>query len=378
VDSDQEEPSATGAEQVAEGKGVVRLTLKTVAVLGLVAALAHAGGLVCAEAIVKGEIFGNREAAEAIMKARSFDPRFCSREDADREKAVTFYQKAIALQPGAKMNAWIAARIAQLYAYYGDRTKGVRAEPRKALPWWQRCIQETNPRQLLWAEAQAGLGSASFLTGDPETAAEAFRAILALEPETMELPDWRVWPHGDTEARRTRLEGERARVRQKADRARTKAVDNLYYVLIRYDGAAAVSAMADIAHDHRGTAVAEQATKLLAKALNSESSSIYRYRGLPEAVREELSRLAELEEARGVSSAREARATVAGDGKPPGPAPAGAAGATEEPVGRKGARSPFRWSGGRTLVLALLPVAIVAGIAILILVRRAAVARRTA
>ncbi len=43
--------------------------------------------------------------------------------------AANLYEQAIGAQPGAKINAQLANRIAQMYAFFEDRPKNVRPIP---------------------------------------------------------------------------------------------------------------------------------------------------------------------------------------------------------------------------------------------------------
>ena len=112
---------------------------------------------------------------------------------------MALYEKAMALQPGAKINAVVANRIAQLYGYYGDRRRGIRPDYAKALQWWSRCIEETDPKQILWAEAHMGLGCMRVLVGKPRESAADFKAILDLDVIGVEWPPWKVKPDTATE-----------------------------------------------------------------------------------------------------------------------------------------------------------------------------------
>lgn len=238
------------------------------AMLGLVLAGVEAAR--CGEVVVGNEILGGKEAADLILQARSFDPNFARSEKADRDQAAAFYERAIAIQPGAKINAVLADRVAQIYAFYEDRKKGIRPDPAKAVSWWGRCIEMTTPRQLLWGQAYMGMGCASFTSGRAQAAADAFRAILKLDPEQMELPDWRVWSPGQAEQ-------EKARVRELAKQLRLKAIDKVHYALIRADGAVAVAALLDIAKAHKGTPVGQHASLLAAKTMREAKTSIFRH-----------------------------------------------------------------------------------------------------
>lgn len=121
------------------------------------------------KSIIRGmsrEVYANIEAAELVEQARSFDPMYCAQDRRNRDKAIMFYEKAIAAQPGASINAAIANRIAQLYAFYEDKASNVHPIATKAAHWWNRSIEGTSPKQLLWAQAQMGIASASIMGRD--------------------------------------------------------------------------------------------------------------------------------------------------------------------------------------------------------------------
>ena len=238
------------------------------------------------------ELFAHEEGEQLVKAARSHDPNFTDRGQGDRDKAIASYERAIEAQPGAPINAQLARRIAELYAYYEDRGKGTRARPADAVPWWRRAIELSNPRQILWAEAQMGLGSSAFLSGDPDAAVGAFKAVLDVDPDRMDLPNWLKWPAGDTKRERALLAEARACLRERAQKARLKAVDNIHYTLVRRDGAAMIAALLHIAKTHAGTPAADRAAQLAMEAVRSPSSNLYRYRGLPAALKDDLAALA--------------------------------------------------------------------------------------
>lgn len=240
--------------------------------------LAAVSAAPAAEVGVRDEIFGSKEAAELVVQARA---------KRDRDAAVALYEEAIALQPGAPINAHLAATIARAYAHYADKKKGIRADPVRAATWWRRAIEWSNPRQFVWAEAQANLGCALFLTGDPRAAAERFQAVLEIDPAAMVLPRWKRRPSPDSPAAGKALEA----LRQRAAKARIKAVDNVHYVLSRLDGAEAAQALAGIAKQHQGTPVGEHARQVLAQAIQAPASRLYKYRGLGRALSEEIAQL---------------------------------------------------------------------------------------
>jgi tetratricopeptide (TPR) repeat protein len=231
--------------------------------------------------------FGSKEAAELVAKART---------KRDRDEAAELYARAIALQPGAPINAHLAATIARAYAHYADKKRGIRTNPAKAALWWQRAIECSNPRLFVWAEAQANLGCALFLMGDPGAAAERFQAVLDIDPEAMELPPWKQRPSPDSPAARKAL----ADIRRRAAKARIKAVDNVHYVLKRLGGTETARALAGIARDYQGSPVGDHARQILAQAVETPGTTLYDYHGMSRALSQEIADLV-AQEPRGVS-----------------------------------------------------------------------------
>jgi hypothetical protein len=211
------------------------------------------------------EVFGNPEAAELVQQARSFDP--ARSRTVDCYKAMEFYAKAIALQPGAKINAALCHRIAQIHAY----RLGVRAP---AIVWWRRCLKETNPHQTIWIEAQMGLGSTTFLEEKCDEAVAAYEAVLAVDTEKMELPDWQARPEPTTDTARRSREAELAVVRKMAEESRLKAVELTHYVMMLRDRKAAASTLARIAKRYEGTPVGKRAAELAVDALKRTSQKL--------------------------------------------------------------------------------------------------------
>jgi len=164
-------------------------------------------GLQQAKVIVgeNGEFFGNARAERLVQEAKKSDPMFCPQEQRDRDKAALLYEQAIDAQPGAKYNAVLADRVAQMYATYEDKKKNVVPVPDRAIQWWNRCLELTNPKQLLWAQAQMGLASTAIIKGDAKSAAAAYDNILRVDANQIELEDWKFWPESDRyEAQRKR------------------------------------------------------------------------------------------------------------------------------------------------------------------------------
>lgn len=136
-------------------------------------------------------IYGSPAAEKLVHQARQFDPLYCPREQSDRKRAVDLYRQAMEAQPGAKLNAVLANRIAQLYATYQNREKGVRFNPVKAVFWWNRCLELTDRTQLLWAQAQMGLATVGGIRGGSESSLFHLKEILKLDPNTIQLENWK-------------------------------------------------------------------------------------------------------------------------------------------------------------------------------------------
>jgi tetratricopeptide (TPR) repeat protein len=210
------------------------------------------------------EIYGTQEAADLVAEARRFDPMFCPREQADRGEAVRLYEQAMAAQPEAKLNGPLADRIAQLYAFYEDKEKEVRPNRGEATQWWQRCLETTDQNQLLWAQAQMGLASLAVGGRDYTSAIEHYSAILDMDTSRIELPDWKVWPNGDTARGRAMLEQERTRLRESVEGIQIRAAEKQSYVVGHFSKDAAVRLLQQVAARHRGTAIGDQASKKIA------------------------------------------------------------------------------------------------------------------
>ena len=218
------------------------------------------------------EIFGNAEAAEMVQEARKFDP--ARSRDSDLSKAVELYERAIALQPGAKINAVLASRIAQLYSYAIWPAMDWQTRRAKAIPWWRRAIEESGPQHLLWAHAQVGLASTAFLARKPGEAIAAYEAVLAVDTDKMEVPNWKAWPDPNTERGRRQREAELARIRKEAQRFRMKAVEMVHYVMMRANRKAAAGALFRIAKQYKGTPVGQRAAALGEEALKRTSKGL--------------------------------------------------------------------------------------------------------
>jgi len=209
------------------------------------------------------EIYDTQEAADLVAEARTYDPISCPRERADRDKAALLYEKAIAAQPGARINAPLANRIAQLFAFYEDKEKKARPIRSKASQWWNRCLEFSTPKQLLWAQAQMGLASMAVIGGDHRSALAAYNKILDMDLSQVELPDWKVWPDGSSDRGKAALEQERARLRESSEGVQARAAAKQFYVLCRISKSAALVALQDAATRYKGTKAGDRASDMM-------------------------------------------------------------------------------------------------------------------
>lgn len=220
------------------------------------------------ERIIAGsdrEICGTQEAADLTAEARARDPLYCPREQADRDKAAQLYIEAIAAQPGARINAKLADRVAQMYAFYEDKEKAVQPDRSKASQWWRRCIEFTDPNQLVWAQAQMGLASMAVWGNDFRSALAAYNKILEIDVKQVVLPRWKAWSDGDSQRNRTLLERERARLRESVERIQGRAVEKVFYVLCRTSRPGALGVLQNLAVKYSGTPVGDRAVALMAE-----------------------------------------------------------------------------------------------------------------
>ena len=209
------------------------------------------------------EIYGSQEAADLVAQARNYDPMYCPREQADRDRAARLYEQAMAAQPGASINAPLADRLAQLYAFYEDKQKKVSPARSKASQWWGRCLELTTSKQLLWAQAQMGLASMAVIDGDHKSAVARYDKILEMDVGQIELPDWKTWPDSASDQGKAVLDQAKARLRQSIGAIQARAAEKEFYVLRHVSNAAALDALQSIAAKHKGTPAGDRASNMI-------------------------------------------------------------------------------------------------------------------
>lgn len=248
--------------------GVVLLTV-------LVSQTARAADLILitrpsGQVVVRDEVFGNEAAARKVVEARSYDPMFCREDQRSRDKAIALYAEAISLQPNTPINAELADRIAQMYAFYEDRKNGVWPEPAKAAEWWQRASTMVDRHQLLWLQLQMGLASAHVMDRDPVPAIEACKRIIAINPDELQLPPSKISmsrklsPSLQPKWEQSELQ----KVRSRGASIRLKAVDQLAIACNRLGREAKAAVLDDIAAKYRGTPVGDIAHSLRPQLAN--------------------------------------------------------------------------------------------------------------
>ena len=186
--------------------------------LGLLLLLAVTGlaqsGSLQAKVLVgsAGEVYENAAAERLVKEAKKFDPMYCPQEQRDRDKAALLYKQAIDAQPGAKYNAVLADRVAQLYTTE-DKKKKVAPLPDKAVQWWVRCLELTSPKQLLWVQVKMSLARTAVIKKDLKSAAAAYDKILKIDANQIELEYWKFRPKSDRSKAQREREIERLQKR---------------------------------------------------------------------------------------------------------------------------------------------------------------------
>ncbi len=159
-------------------------------------------------------VYGNATAKALVEQARRYDPMDAKHDDHDREQAVELYEAAIESQPGAKLNAVLANRIAQMYGFYADPAINAEPIPTLAHKWWKKCVELTEPTQLLWGQAHMGMGSVD--------------AIIEMDPGKIEPEPWLIGSkYKDSEWYRERREAQQKRVVELIAKARAKQRERL-------------------------------------------------------------------------------------------------------------------------------------------------------
>lgn len=171
-----------------------------VAVAGSLCASARGDGPIIGE---NGEIYDNANAHAFVMAAHKHDPNHGG--VYDRERAAHEYEQAILAQPGAKLNATLANRIAQMYAFNLDPAQGIKRDFPRAVEWWKKAAEFSEPTQILWVEAHMGMANAQ-LNSNSWEAIRCLDAVLSVKPEDLKLDNWRAWPVEDSESARNERE----------------------------------------------------------------------------------------------------------------------------------------------------------------------------
>jgi len=219
--------------------------------------------------IVGDEIYDNEVAANFVKRARKFDSPPNLRER-DLALAVQYYSAAVDAQPGAKINAFLANRIAQIYAFTTEPSGNWKTDGIEALHWWKFCRDTVSQDQLLWAQCHIPMGG--FISSDAESALVAYGPVLSMDPDTVRLPDWKVWPDADTERGRKQIEREMVNLRKQLEGVRRLAVRKVLRVCKRKEPEAAVATLYKLIEDYPDSPVADEAAKLIRQELRLSAS----------------------------------------------------------------------------------------------------------
>ena len=204
---------------------------------------------------IDDEIFDNEKAVELVKKARSLDPMFCSIPQRSPHQAAEIYAQAISAQSNAAINAQLANRIAQIYAFYEDRQSKIVPDPATAAKWWWNCVAMSNPRQLLWMQAQMGLGSVAAIQHTPLEAIERYKAILAVDETQLELPPWKMRAPVNAQT-------ELKQLRESAAEMKLVALENMLNAGRTISLDLAATLMKQVERDRPGSALAAKAEEL--------------------------------------------------------------------------------------------------------------------
>lgn len=193
---------------------------------GLAPFAPQAASAILPDNLIKGPddwLFENETAMQLVIEARQSDPRYSPLGQQDRDAAIKKYEEAMAAQPGAKVNAVIADRIAQLLAFTANPQASVTPNPKEAAKWWERCTLMSSSNQLLWAQAKMGLASSGVMQKSPQESISYMREILEIDPDLIELENWKssfystdmTWRKQERQRLRTELIALQENVRKK-------------------------------------------------------------------------------------------------------------------------------------------------------------------
>jgi len=228
---------------------------------------------VAAQAVIgekNREIYDNQEAfdlaAEACLYTRRYNfTRPLIDEQIDLKKAIALFERAIAAQPNARINAELARRIAESYGAHASN--GMVQDWNKAREWYQRCSDLTAPTQLLWMDAQMFLATAHRVLGDHFSQFLCYRRILDVDIDNLELPNWRIAPTDNTD-----LTNAMADIRKHAEDLQASAANSILNSRLVLNSRLMripsrdmlLEAVQHLAVKHKGTPRGDQAAGMLA------------------------------------------------------------------------------------------------------------------
>ncbi len=211
---------------------------------------------------------------EFIRQAHKHDNMYTPGREAGQQKALSFYQSALAAEPDRKQRLHILYRMAQLNGSAYQLEKGEKPDFQEAIKLYKEIISSYPKDEPLVYKAMSSISSHYTTIGEFETAIEWSKKALgydtskiARQLEAIEKLRETIDQHGDS---MTAQERERAaeqieqayslrKVLNKIKRYQEIAVDQVAYSANLIDPSAAIGELGSIARKHAGTFIADRA-----------------------------------------------------------------------------------------------------------------------
>lgn len=199
--------------------------------------------------MVKAE--STKTAAEFINQAHKHDNMYASDSESDQQKALRFYESALAEGPDEKQRLHILYRMGQLYGSAYQLEKGEKPDFHKAISLYKKIVDSYPPEEPLVYKAMSSLC-------DHYTTLRDFETALGWSKKVLEYNTTEQLESGGIN-------------RKSIDRVRRYqriAVDQVAYTANHIDYLRTHGELRAIADKYYGTFIAERASELLAENMD--------------------------------------------------------------------------------------------------------------
>lgn len=214
--------------------------------------------------------------AELIRQAHKHDNMYNLGPEASQQRALSFYESALAAEPDKKQRLHILYRMAQLKGSAYQLEKGEKPDFKEAIRLYKEIINSYPKDEPLVYKAMSSISSHYTTLREFETAIEWSKKVLEYDTEKMarkleEMEKLRetLEQHGDSMTAQERYQAAEQieqvfslkKVLDKIKRCQEIAVDQVAYTANIIDPSAAIGELGSIARKYSGTFIADRAAE---------------------------------------------------------------------------------------------------------------------